>query len=141
MRLQLIDYNLTKIEPMQAITHNFFRSDLKSKQWLARITGICTKYGFERKFVNSSREKAHKFTLEKFVYPLEPGGIYQYKSFIVDDKDPFIIYDGFFATNGLFVYELEYEQVRGFLRMPAKSWGIKPEIKKEGEYAKENIPF
>lgn len=144
MLVHSLNYNLTTIEPQQVITHNFKRSDLKEKQWLAVIVGICPKWGFKRNFINSQvKESNENFMLQRNVYMLEPYKVYQYKGFLIDDKTKKFD-EGFFACTALGVIELEYEQVRLFLKMPVKSWYHKREFKThsiKGKYADEKIPF
>lgn len=143
MIVDSIIYGLTNIEVGQVITHNFLRSDLAQKQWLCSIDGLCPTYGFKRSFVNSKKSKAHHFMIVKYTYLLEFHKVYEYRNFLVDDKEK-LFSSGYFAITPSGVIELENEQIRSVLRMPVKSWGVvkKKDLSDEGgEYAREDLPF
>jgi len=77
------------------------------------------------------------------IYPLEKGTLYQYNNFYVALGQ---YVSGYFAVieSGEKLISLESDEVRKFLNMPVKSWGLgpknKPKFKLE-EYAPDNAPF
>ncbi len=144
MLVDSIEYGLTQIMPSGVISYNFIRSDKVKKQWIAKIDGICPKFGYKRKFLPYKIMKSENFLLKKFVYEIEPFKIYQYRNLLVSDKEYKFI-DGYFAATIMGIIELESEQIRLMLNMPVKSWLHKGEVKigplRKGNYVREDIDF
>lgn len=119
-----------------AVTHDFKNWDKRKKPWLARITGVCAKWGFKREFENATYNK-YNDTFNELVFLLEKNCVYEYRNFLVDHLS-FQYSSGFFATLENKVVELEKEQIRTWLHLPNK----KPKQKKEEtNYTVDDIAF
>lgn len=136
---------ISKIGKNYAISFNWLDSDKKfKKQWVAKITGICHKFGFKREFMPSTkREVENRPDLRAFKWELPLGHIYQYKNFLVDVREDYFA-EGFFilTMNGLI--PIEMDQVRVYLNMPVKNRLLVKPItfkKSDGEYVADDVPF
>lgn len=112
------------------------------KQWLAKVTGPCTTYGFKREFVKS-KQSDHSKDFWRVEFILENGFLYEYKNLYAGQGE---YVSGFFAINEKGeLLSLSLHQARKLMNMPVKDW-TKPEKKEkveidESKFQKDDIPF
>lgn len=137
---------ISKIGKNYAISFNWLESNKPKfkKQWVAKITGICTKYGFKREFMDSVKRPVEKRPdLKAYKWELPFGYIYQYKNFLIDVSIEERA-EGFFICTMNGVIPIEQDQVRVYLNMPVKDRLLVKPItfkKSGGEYASDDVPF
>lgn len=139
------EIGLSKIFPSKIETYYNQETMKDTKQWVARIDGICTKFGFKREFVKNSRTKINP-NVFWVIYTLDKGHIYQFNNIYASEKE-FISGFIYVSPCGSLVSTIEKEQVRVLLNMPSKK---REELKDamlearshdNDKYANDDIPF
>lgn len=139
---------VSKISKDNVISFNFKTKD-KVKQRVTKITGVCSKYGFKREFlepiyknVNAS-QSGHAMYLRAFRWDLEAGFIYEYKNLMVCYLSK-VYESGYFIALVDGIVPIEMEQVRVYLNMRIKKGKIveMPTFNShDGDYAEDDVPF
>lgn len=115
------------------------------KQWVARIVGVCPKFGFKREFVKSQQTAISK-EVNWIIFRLESGAIYQFTNLYIEKLHYTSGYI-YVSPCGKLLSTIEKEEVRTLLNMPTKK---REELKdamlearsfKDEDYADDDVPF
>lgn len=85
------------------------------KPFLARINGICKKFGFQREFCHAKYGRVVNSNFQ-FTYWDITMGVFEYRSWLVNDS-PLLLREGFFIVIGSGVYEAKREDVTDFFKI------------------------
>jgi hypothetical protein len=131
----------------QFITYKIRESE--DKVWMAEITGIAPKFGFDRKFVRANWSNESD-TLAKLQFVVSKNRLYEYRSFLVDEKSNTLESGFIIVTDDGELMTIDQDGVRKLLHMRVKGDPIKKkQVKKiekekqdiENSYQPDDIPF
>jgi hypothetical protein len=139
---------ISKITNTSVISFNWIHADKKVKQWVAIIEGVCSKFGYRRKFLNHEWKPAPEksglaSTLRAFRWVITPGHLYEYRNIMADYCSNHFV-DGYFVAQPDGIITLDKEQVRAYLNMPIKDGKFisTPSFKPPtGNFVDDDIPF
>lgn len=88
------------------------------KQWVAQITGLCTKFGYKREFVKSQSTPISP-EVNWVIFPLKAGAIYQFTNLYIEKLHYSTGYV-YISPCGTLLSTIEKEEMRRLLNMPVK---------------------
>lgn len=139
------ELGMSKLCPSKIETYYDKSCMMGVKQWVAQITGLCTKFGYKREFVKSQSTPISP-QVNWVIFPVKAGAIYQFTNLYIE-KLHYTSGYVYISPCGTLLSTIEKEEVRTLLNMPTKK---REELKdamlearsfENKNFASDDIPF